>query len=735
MTVGPLRIPTSPTLASLFGWLEDLYRILLRAGLFLYGLLEDLYRILHLAVVVQAARVAGIPLGGVFVGILLGIVVYATIASLRRRPSTEGAGVVRITVVKPPTTPTSPPATNASTPQPSPPVPVTVFGRSGSTVVWMKGAGEHPSHPLPRARGFIVVLVVSFIVFAVLILHYYRLLFGHYDHLVAIVGGFVYWPLPWPGVYAVSVSKLIVPDYIFPMYLAGMAAFAIASGLVYHRPALPARRRVLALVVVLTYVGVMLVIDSLFFTVPGATFRNFALIVRAFTGGLFLALLTFCAIFLPVPQRIRPRFSRDRRAIGRFFAVALCSVALAATGLLLLTYFLHFGGIFLTFTMLLLLPLFAYEVFGALARPGYFRAVRRDHLPSVQEYHPSVSIIVPAYNEQEWIVQVIEHADTAAGLYPGTTEIIIGNDGSTDRTLELARGAIGRLQHARGFVVNLPHGGKSNALNGALAIASGEIVIRCDGDTFISERTGFSALIPHFANPQVGAVQGAIHPRQKRGWTRKLRALEIAWMHYFLRPAGMGTRSAEVVDGLFSAFRRKELSALGGYVPWNGEDTEISIRLQRLGYFVRIEFGAVALEDVPKDYDALRRQRVRWARGILMANGQHYRSMIGPTPEFAGLGVLFWLLMYIRSGVRSLVYVFLALLIVILGVPALVDTAYLLLIAILLRAVPIGYFLVKIRRPDILPWIPFFPIGNVIKQTYRFEAYGLLGPSAVQEYI
>jgi hypothetical protein len=88
-----------------------------------------------------------------------------------------------------------------------------------------------------------------------------------------------------------------------------------------------------------------------------------------------------------------------------------------------------------------------------------------------------------------------------------------------------------------------------------------------------------------------------------------------------------------------------------------------------------------------------------------------------------------------RSGVRSLVYVFLLLLILFLGVPGLIYTIVLLAIATGIRAVPIAYFLVKMRRPDVLLWIPFFPIGNIIKQTFRFEAFGTLGPGATAEYI
>jgi len=570
---------------------------------------------------------------------------------------------------------------------------------------------------------------------AMVLLYFYPFLFARYDWLVGVVGTALYWPLAWPGVYTVSAATLVVPDYIFPMYLAAMAAFAGASGLLTNRPRMPRGRRLLALVVVLAYFGTSLVVDALFFTVPGATLRALALIVRTFLGGLFMAFLTFCAIFVPHPQRIVARFPRDRRSIGSFFAVALAALVVATTVLLVVTYFVPFNGIFVALTLILLLPILTLELFGLFGRARYFRELRRHPPPSLAEYHPSVSILIPAYNEAEWIAEAIVHADRAAAGYPGEVQIVVGNDGSTDQTSDLARAAVTRLVHARGLVIDLPHGGKSNALNGALALATGEIVLRCDGDTFLTEEPGFAAMISHFADPSVGGVQGAVHPRQRDGWTRKLRALEIAWNHYLLRPAGMGTRSAEVIDGLFSAFRRKDLVELGGWVPWNGEDTEISMRIQRLGYRLRIEFGAVALEDVPENYTALRKQRVRWGRGILMANGQHYPALLGPNPEFGGLAVLFWFLLLMRSGVRSLVYAFLALLIVFLGVPALVDTAVLLACAIAIRSAPLGYFLVRMHRSDVLVWIPFFPVANIMKQTFRFEALGLLGPDALREYV
>ena len=672
-----------------------------------------------------------IPVGAVLVGVALGLVFYGALQYLRNRPSTEGAGTVPVRLIsrrgRPPDRPPDP------THQPG--ALVRLYGAKSQTTVVLEGAGESPVVPGRRAIRFVAVLAIAFAAIAIPLLLYYPVIFSHYDHLVAIVGTFLYWPLTWPGVYAVSAGTLVVPDYIFPMYLAFMTAFVLASGLLFNRPHYSRRRRLLALATILTYIACELVLDALFFTTPGATLRNFALLVRVLTGGMFMAFLTFCAFHLPQPQRIQPWFPRDPGAIALFFGVAFAAVLSSAAVIILFVQLIRVEGLVVGFTILLLLPVLAIPVFCAIARPIYFRRLRERPLPPLSVYHPSVSILIPAYNEEEWIVSTIESADTAAADYPGSVQVVVGNDGSTDRTLELARGAIARMTHARGYVVDLPHGGKSNALNGALAVATGEIVIRLDGDTAIANPPGFSAMVRHFADPEVGGVQGAIHPRQRSGWTRKLRALEVAWLHYMLRPANMGTRSAEVLDGLFSAFRRKDLVELGGWVPWNGEDSEMAMRVQRLGYRVRIEFGALALEDVPKDYDTLRRQRVRWARGIIMANGQHYLSLLGPTPEFGGLGVLFWFLLLMRSGVRSLVYLYLFLLILFLGVPGLIYTLILLLIATAIRAVPIGYFLVKMGRSDVLIWIPFFPIANIIKQTYRFEAFGTLGPGAAREYV
>jgi hypothetical protein len=96
--------------------------------------------------------------------------------------------------------------------------------------------------------------------------------------------------------------------------------------------------------------------------------------------------------------------------------------------------------------------------------------------------------------------------------------------------------------------------------------------------------------------------------------------------------------------------------------------------------------------------------------------------------------VFLWFLLYVHSGMRSFVYLYLGLLVLVLGLPSLAEAGIILFLVLGLRAVPLGYFLHRMGRSDVYGWIPFFPIGSILKQTFRFEAFGTLGPDAAREY-
>jgi cellulose synthase/poly-beta-1,6-N-acetylglucosamine synthase-like glycosyltransferase len=658
---------------------------------------------------------SGLPLGAIPVGFVLGYALYRALLFLR----TRGVHPLHPGLEKP-------------------------ESRSVKVEVWTPG--DHAtgsvnvplnsgSTPVPRDNRFSLTLLLVFVVLASLLLEFYRAFFGPYDVLVGWVGQAIYWPQAWPGVYTPAVGPPLVYDYIFPMYLALTVTWLLANGLRVQNGRLPTSRWALGFGLLVLYLAVELVIDALFFTIPGDSIRNVSLVVRALTGGIFLTLVMYCTFSFPNPlPRVGARFPRDRGALVLFLGLGAVAIVIGGLAIYFFSLYLALNGLIPAFTALLLLPAVAIPIWVVMVRPFYFRQRRKHPLPTPDQYHPSVTILVPAYNEEAEIRDAILAADLAAANYPAPVSIVIGNDGSTDRTSEVARAAIAELRHMTGTVVDLPHGGKSSALNGALALATGEIIVRCDADTRISPETGFGPAVAYFSDPEVGGVQGQLQPRQREGWTRKLRAMEIAWQHLFLRPAGMGARAAEVLDGAFSLFRRADLVELGGWEPWNGEDTEISIRLQRMGYRVCLAFEAIAYEDVPPTYSSLRKQRIRWTRGGIFANARHYPAIFSPAPEFGGLAVLFYYLLVLHAGARSLVYVYLALLAVFLALPGILHAFYLLVVLIALRAIPLAYFLIRMRRYDVLPWILAWPFLGILKAVYRFEGFGSVRYGAASEF-
>src|SRR6202007_664800 len=96
-------------------------------------------------------------------------------------------------------------------------------------------------------------------------------------------------------------------------------------------------------------------------------------------------------------------------------------------------------------------------------------------------YPPSVSVVVPAYNEEGVVVRTVRSllAQNYARL-----EILVVDDGSSDGTGAAAAAAFGDRDEVRVFTK--PNGGKASALNFGLARATGEIVVAVDADTVLA---------------------------------------------------------------------------------------------------------------------------------------------------------------------------------------------------------------------------------------------------------
>jgi len=255
---------------------------------------------------------------------------------------------------------------------------------------------------------------------------------------------------------------------------------------------------------------------------------------------------------------------------------------------------------------------------------------------------PSVSIIIPAKDE----VRVIEGAvrTACAQVYDGDLEVIVVDDQSTDGTREL----VGRLQADLPVViVQTPPGtiGKAAALQVGVAHSRGELIAVFDADARLGEHV-MAQMVPHLADPRVGAVQGRrlVHNGRRNMLTR-FQEDEYRIFQTLLQRARQAVGAFVCLAGNGLIVKRAALEAVGG---WNEEalteDIDLSVRLALAGWEIRYcyeaqvwEEGVVALRD-------LIRQRERWFEGALLCLGDYLPAILfGKIPLLRRVDMLFFL--------------------------------------------------------------------------------------------
>ncbi len=240
----------------------------------------------------------------------------------------------------------------------------------------------------------------------------------------------------------------------------------------------------------------------------------------------------------------------------------------------------------------------------------------------VESYRPKVAILIPAYNEEKVIERTIRAALNSD--YPNLWVIVI-DDGSRDRTLEVARAAFLAEEAAgRVLILTKTNAGKAEALNyGIEHIQDAELFVGIDADTIIAH-DAISRLVPHFINPKVGAIAGNAKVGNRVNlWTR-WQALEYITSQNFERRALDVLGAVSVVPGAIGAWRVSAVREAGGYqIDTVAEDADLTMALLRLGYRVEYEDMALAYTEAPTNANGLMRQRFRWSFGILQAVYKH----------------------------------------------------------------------------------------------------------------
>lgn len=288
--------------------------------------------------------------------------------------------------------------------------------------------------------------------------------------------------------------------------------------------------------------------------------------------------------------------------------------------------FVFFAGDFLMSLRFLVIGGFALFDRFRKQRYGVARAANANGNGSGSTYAPPVAVLVPAFNEEKVIARTVRAVldSTYSSL-----RVIVIDDGSRDRTLQVAQQEFAReIAEGRVLVLTKQNSGKAEALNFGLQHVTEEVYIGIDADTVIA-RDAIARLVPHFVDPEVGAVAGNAKVGNRVNlWTR-WQALEYVTSQNFERRALNTLSAVTVVPGALGAWRTEAVRSLGAYHPDTvAEDADLTMSLLEHGYKVHYEDRALAFTEAPVTARGLIRQRFRWSFGILQAVWKH-RGVIG----------------------------------------------------------------------------------------------------------
>ncbi len=249
-------------------------------------------------------------------------------------------------------------------------------------------------------------------------------------------------------------------------------------------------------------------------------------------------------------------------------------------------------------------------------------------------WFPKVSVIIPAYNEEQYLAKTIKSMLSLD--YPRKLlDIIVVNDCSKDGTREIAEGFI--PQGVRAFS-NRKNMGKAASLNMVLPLCKGELIACIDADS-TAEPSILKKMTGYFSNPKVAAVTPALKIENPRNMLEKAQYAEYI-LNIFLRKMLALFDSVHVTPGVFSIYRKKVLLDVGGFDKDNlTEDMEIALRIHQAGYSIENNLKAISYTACPEKIGELYHQRVRWYRGGLQ-NAIKYRNMLF-NRKYGNLGVFF----------------------------------------------------------------------------------------------
>lgn len=296
-----------------------------------------------------------------------------------------------------------------------------------------------------------------------------------------------------------------------------------------------------------------------------------------------------------------------------------------------------------------------------------------EELPTEDKY--SVSILVPALNEEEVIIDSLKNL---LNLEYNNYEVVVVNDGSTDNTLQtiidyfrlikttpttlkIRTGDIlptedviqyYRSQNGKLIVIDKKNGGKADAFNAGLNIINSDYVVTVDADTVLTKDAIRKLLQPIYRNEAIVAVGAQVGVAnnltlEKKGnintfelsnnYFNGVQALEYLKTFLIYRTGHHALNASLLISGACGLFKTHLLFDLRGFDTNSVcEDIEITMRIQEYtraeNTDMLVEFvpEPIAWTQVPTTYGNLSKQRNRWFRGMAQTLWKYKNMMLNP---------------------------------------------------------------------------------------------------------
>jgi cellulose synthase/poly-beta-1,6-N-acetylglucosamine synthase-like glycosyltransferase len=248
----------------------------------------------------------------------------------------------------------------------------------------------------------------------------------------------------------------------------------------------------------------------------------------------------------------------------------------------------------------------------------YFRRNVRD-VPLAS----SLTVIVPAYNEEANIKQTIDSIIRSEYL---NKQIIVIDDGSTDRTCAIVSKYETQLSNGNFLLIRKPNGGKASAINLALRFAKGEIVVIVDADSVL-EQNALKDMARELQQPGVVAVSGKVKVRNRFNVLASCTALELVMGAALLRPPFSMFGVVMIVPGGIGGFHKEAIINRGLYDDDTlTEDFDLTMKLLKTGG-LSVGIHAISYTEVPLTLKNFYKQRIRWNRGNFQTLMKHKNVM------------------------------------------------------------------------------------------------------------